>query len=310
MIDTWVWIDDTFGPFEAKFDPANRWNNSLRPYFTLDTVRKIAARTQEMTDECGYGSNDTVHVIDGGTDRGEPRVVVLLIRWPYLEDAPASATSIIQPNDEGLYGIGGGEWTWYEAPNPAAEEPTMSDTDPPWLADAEAAYARRRKADAARQALAAVDQADRVNDALIQLGVTPIALAYVPAGGTALIPALLVEADPEEERYAVHADWDKTKGKVRLALGHYWGDYTGLRPGRLLTTVNDVVEARREGPASHPQPKRPTDMTRQELRKIVERAAAFGPCDGDSGELTALVGGLAAGVLYLADTVTHVNDRP
>ncbi|MEU6325003.1 hypothetical protein [Streptomyces sp. NPDC047009] len=114
MIDTRVCIDDTFGPFDATLDPTHRWNGWLCPYFTLDTVRAIAARTQEMADECGYEVVDTVHVIDGGTDQGEPRVVVVQISWQYHDGDAERATSIINP-DDGLYGIGGGEWTWHFA---------------------------------------------------------------------------------------------------------------------------------------------------------------------------------------------------
>ncbi|MGW2700862.1 hypothetical protein [Streptomyces sp. NPDC001340] len=122
LIETRVCIDDTFGPFDAKLDPTNRWNGWLSPYFTLDTVRELAARTQQMADEYGHDSVDTIHVfpvlhvVDGGTDReGEPRAVVVHIRWQYLDDGAESAATIVQPNDEGLYGIGGWEWTWHFA---------------------------------------------------------------------------------------------------------------------------------------------------------------------------------------------------
>ncbi|WP_127356496.1 hypothetical protein [Actinacidiphila soli] len=114
-IETRVCIDDTLGPYDAKLDPANRWNGWLSPRFTLDTVRKLAARTQEMADEYGNDCVDTIHVIDGGTDsEHEPRVVVLHIRWQWFDEGGKSATSIIQPA-EGLYAIGGWEWTWHYA---------------------------------------------------------------------------------------------------------------------------------------------------------------------------------------------------
>ncbi|WP_405526838.1 hypothetical protein OG426_30640 [Streptomyces canus] len=337
MIETRVCIDDRLGPYDAKLVPANRWHGSVSPFFTLDVVRELAARTQEVAHEYGHDRNDTIHVIDS---QREPRALVLHIRWSYLDQDGGSAVSIIQPNDEGLYGIGGWEWTWNFASwqcacgstmhwhvtdcegcdptrdtqpdktDAAPKEPTVLEDVPPWLADAEAAYATRQEAAAAHKVLTVVDRANRINRELIELGITPIALADVPAGSTALTPALLVQADPEAELYAVYADWDETEGKARLTLGHYWGEYTGQRPGRLLTTIDDVVEARREGPAPQPEPKRPTEIPRQELRKVVERTAAYGPRDGDTGELTALVAGLAAAVLYLADTVTHANDRP
>ncbi|MFF4504867.1 hypothetical protein [Streptomyces sp. NPDC001401] len=114
MIETRVCIDDTFGPYDAKLDPTNRWKGWLCPFFTLGTVRKLAARTQEMASEYGYDNRDTVHVIDGGTD-GESGAIVLLISWQHLDQDAESDASIIQPNDEGRYGIGGGQWTWHFA---------------------------------------------------------------------------------------------------------------------------------------------------------------------------------------------------
>ncbi|MGW1801703.1 hypothetical protein ACWCQN_38750 [Streptomyces sp. NPDC001984] len=347
MIDTRVCIDDTFGPFAAKVDPTHRWNGWLCPRFTLDTVREMAARSQEMADEYGHDSVPTIHVIDGGTDQGEPRVVVAQISWQYHDGDAEGATSIINPDDDGLYGIGGGEWTWLIATwlcvcgqamhwhvtdckncdltrdtqpqqtdtAAAAKEPAQTAR---WLADAEAAYARTQEADEARKSLAArgaaLLRADRINRVLDQLGITPIVPATVPEDTTAFAPALLAEADPEEELYSVHADWDDTAGKVRLTLGHYWGEneYRGQLPGRHLNTVADVVHARREGPNSKPdceriRPSKPT------LRQIAEEAAQWLPSDvtsHDAGEITQLLSGLAAAVLCLADTVTAVNDRP
>ncbi|MEU6325004.1 hypothetical protein [Streptomyces sp. NPDC047009] len=193
----------------------------------------------------------------------------------------------------------------------------MSDTAlPKWLADAEATYARSQEAEEARKILAvrslARVRAGRVNRALDQLDITPIVPATALEGTTVFAPALLVEADPEEELYSVHADWDDTEGRVRLTLGHYWGEneYPGQRPGRHLNTVADVVHARREGPNSKPERSRPNKPT---LRQIAEEAAQWLPSDvtsHDASEITQLLSGLAAAVLCLADTVTAVNDRP
>ncbi|MFE4424388.1 hypothetical protein [Streptomyces sp. NPDC056817] len=181
-----------------------------------------------------------------------------------------------------------------------------------WLDDAEAAYERRQKADATRKALAAFDHAENINGALGKLGIIPITPAAAPDGCTALTPALLVEANPEEELYGVHASWDKDERKVRLLLDHYWDEYPGLRPGRLLTTVDDVVLARREGPAAKPEPKR-TGPATWDLRKIAEDAARTIPSDvtsHDASEITQLLSGLAAAVLCLADTVSGTCGRP
>ncbi|MFJ3817828.1 hypothetical protein [Streptomyces sp. NPDC090056] len=113
-VRTRVTIDGT-PDYPAVLDPANRWNGFVSPFFTLDTVRQLAAETLDIATKYGYDCADTIHVIDGGTDsNGAPRAVVLHIRWMYLEDeGPAQVTSIINPREEdGLYGIGGWEWTW------------------------------------------------------------------------------------------------------------------------------------------------------------------------------------------------------
>ncbi|WP_331732030.1 hypothetical protein OG592_41035 (plasmid) [Streptomyces avidinii] len=113
-VRTRVTIDGT-PDYPAVVDPANRWNGFVSPFFTLDTVRELAAETLDVATKQGYDCADTIHVIDGGTDSGgAPRAVVLHIRWMYLEDeGPAQVTSIISPREEdGLYGIGGWEWTW------------------------------------------------------------------------------------------------------------------------------------------------------------------------------------------------------
>ncbi|MFJ3248420.1 hypothetical protein [Streptomyces sp. NPDC086782] len=188
----------------------------------------------------------------------------------------------------------------------------MSDTSPQWLADAEARYERRQKAEATRKALAAFDHAESINGALGQLGIIPIAPAAAPDGCAALTPALLVKADPEEELHGVHAGWDENEGKVRLLLDHHWGEYTGLRPGRLLTSVDDVVIARSEGPAVKPEPTRTGPQT-WDLRKIAEDAARTIPSDvtsHDAGEITQMLSGLTAAVLCLADTVSGTCGRP
>ncbi|MEU1853915.1 hypothetical protein ABZ499_32830 [Streptomyces sp. NPDC019990] len=114
-VETRVCIDDMLGPFDAKVDPHNLWNGFVSPRFTLETARELAAQTQAMAEECGAESVDTVHVIDAGaTDRdGKPLAFVLRVSWMYVEQEGAKqCTLIIEPDDEGLYSIGGWEWTW------------------------------------------------------------------------------------------------------------------------------------------------------------------------------------------------------
>ncbi|MFJ4343037.1 hypothetical protein [Streptomyces sp. NPDC088915] len=47
--------------------------------------------------------------------RGARRVVIVHIRWMYLDEGSDTAASIVAPDDEGLYSIGGWEWTWHFA---------------------------------------------------------------------------------------------------------------------------------------------------------------------------------------------------
>ncbi|WP_327349623.1 hypothetical protein OG772_20285 [Streptomyces sp. NBC_01321] len=223
LIETRVCIDDMLGPYDAKLNPDNRWNGWLSPFFTLDTARKIAARTQEMADEDGHDCVDTIHVIDGGIDReGEPRAVVLHISWQYFDEGSQTAASIIQPNDEGLYGIGGWSWTWHFA--------TWSCT---------------------------------------------------------------CGADEE---------WHVTRCECGLPRPEDAAD----------EAAPDVAHARCEDPIIKPEPKRSGPGT-WDLREIAEDAARTIPSDvtsHDANEIAQMVSGLVAAVLYVADTVARVNDRP
>ncbi|MGA5643371.1 hypothetical protein ACPCTN_32095 [Streptomyces cinereoruber] len=47
--------------------------------------------------------------------RGARRVVIVHIRWMYLDEGSDTAVSIVVPDDEGLFPIGGWEWTWHFA---------------------------------------------------------------------------------------------------------------------------------------------------------------------------------------------------
>ncbi|MEJ8640218.1 hypothetical protein [Streptomyces sp. MS2.AVA.5] len=112
--------------YPAMVDVTSRWNGFLSPSFTLATVRQLAADTQTMADEYGYGDMDTVHVIDGGTNaEGQPRAVVIHVRWQYLGEGSDTAANIVKPNASGRYPIGGWEWTWQ------AVEPREQPTAPP-----------------------------------------------------------------------------------------------------------------------------------------------------------------------------------
>ncbi|MFI2434676.1 hypothetical protein [Streptomyces sp. NPDC018693] len=113
-IETKVCLGGSLGPFDAMVDPADRWNGSVSPRFTLDTVRELAAEIQRQAEHPDF-VDDTVHVIDRGrTDRdGRPMVVVLKVSWQQLgDDGPDECTDVIEPDEEGRYAIAAWEWTW------------------------------------------------------------------------------------------------------------------------------------------------------------------------------------------------------
>ncbi len=100
--------------YAAQVHPTNRWNDWVSPSFTLDTVRQLAADTQADAAKYGHDAVDTIHVIEGGTDtEGEPRAIVLHIRWAHHGQSPKQGAAIGHPGKDGRYYIGGWEWTWY-----------------------------------------------------------------------------------------------------------------------------------------------------------------------------------------------------
>ncbi|MFD9813959.1 hypothetical protein [Streptomyces sp. NPDC059080] len=102
----------------AKVNLAVRWNGWLNPRFPLSEVRRMAEYTQ--ADLARGDEVDTVHVIDraqiaGGTYHEGAQPVVLHVRWMFLGEAgPKAAVEVIEPDEAGLYWIGGNEWAWTE----------------------------------------------------------------------------------------------------------------------------------------------------------------------------------------------------
>ncbi|MFK0015698.1 hypothetical protein [Streptomyces sp. NPDC091027] len=111
--------------FEAVADLDDRWNGFLRPRFTLDQVREVATHTQQLARECGR-SWDSVHVVDmtfpalAGEDESRERVaIVMMVGWAWgPTDRPSQYTTIVDPDEDGLYDLGGGSWAWSHVPEP------------------------------------------------------------------------------------------------------------------------------------------------------------------------------------------------
>lgn len=47
-----------------------------------------------------------------GSGRGQERAVIVHLRWQHLAEGSTTAAEIIEPDDDGLYCIGGWEWCW------------------------------------------------------------------------------------------------------------------------------------------------------------------------------------------------------
>ncbi|MEE1775615.1 hypothetical protein PUR25_06040 [Streptomyces sp. JV181] len=101
-------------PALIRPDEANA-EGFVKPWFDLETVRRIADRTQADAVRSGYDTTDTVHVVDGGTEQGEPRALVVVLTWVRIpEKGVDGATEILVPDPEtGRYAIGGLPWCWY-----------------------------------------------------------------------------------------------------------------------------------------------------------------------------------------------------
>jgi hypothetical protein len=121
MVEVMVCANDR-DRYPAKVDPTDQQDGYVKPWFDLDTVRRIAAQTQADAARHGHGSIDTVHVLQGGNARvgnggsvdGVKYAVVLVVCWMHLGgDKREQAVEIVQPSADGRYAIGGFEWCWY-----------------------------------------------------------------------------------------------------------------------------------------------------------------------------------------------------
>ncbi|WTW95422.1 hypothetical protein OG216_19465 [Streptomycetaceae bacterium NBC_01309] len=107
MIDTWVSVTGGHA-YPARLDPSHCWNGWVSPAFTLDAVRQLADHTDEDAEAYGHECVDQVHIIEG------TQPVVLFVRWQYFTESPKDSVNVVVPDADGLYWIGGCEWTWYE----------------------------------------------------------------------------------------------------------------------------------------------------------------------------------------------------
>ncbi|MEV6738678.1 hypothetical protein AB0N14_17785 [Streptomyces sp. NPDC051104] len=121
MVEVLVCANDS-DRYPAMVDPDDQRDGYVKPWFDLDTVRRIAEQTQADAARYGHDSVDTVHVLEGGDcavrhdGSTEPLkyAVVLVVCWMYLDgEKREQAVQVLQPNKDGRYAVGGHDWQWY-----------------------------------------------------------------------------------------------------------------------------------------------------------------------------------------------------
>lgn len=184
-----------------------------------------------------------------------------------------------------------------------ATKTTGHDRAPAWLAAAET----DRQRDAASQLVWRHEQAKkhaaRVNQTLANLGIEPTRSAYANAGG--LVPALLLEPNPDAGHYGVHAGWNEESEQVALLVEDWEGEFTGLQHAQLLNRAGDILDARENGPKPEPAPRR--DHYAEALRSIDSLRVDY--IGADAAAVAEAVNGLTAAVLHLARVTQQTNAR-
>ncbi|MFF5968234.1 hypothetical protein ACFY64_31825 [Streptomyces collinus] len=121
MVEVMVCANDS-DRYTALVDPADQRDGYVKPWFDLDTVRRIAQQTQADAATYGHGSIDTVHVLEGqdaaqrhdGSLEATRYAVVVVVCWMYLDgEKREEAVQVLHPNEDGRYAVGGHDWCWY-----------------------------------------------------------------------------------------------------------------------------------------------------------------------------------------------------
>lgn len=121
MVEVMVCANDS-DRYPALVDPGDQRDGYVKPWFDLDTVRRIAEQTQADASRYGHDAVDTVHVLEGGDSAlrhdgsTEPLkyAVVLVVCWMHLDgEKSKQAVEVLQLNRDGRYAVGGHDWGWY-----------------------------------------------------------------------------------------------------------------------------------------------------------------------------------------------------
>jgi len=118
---------------------------------------------------------------------------------------------------------------------------------PAWLHRAEADRVKNLEHLLSGRVRIAQANAEKVNAHLRGMGIEPERPAAADESGL-LVPALLVDADPGQNLYGVHATWDEEARGVTLLVSDPSGH---LLPARTLRRLADVAHARHDGPAQN-----------------------------------------------------------
>ncbi len=94
-----VWIPALMGPYEAMISPEVHKGWAI-PYFTLEVVEHIAADTARLVAE--NPDDSLVEIVNGQ------------VRLIWMPGTPMEEVEVIEPDENGLYAVGGGLWVWEE----------------------------------------------------------------------------------------------------------------------------------------------------------------------------------------------------
>lgn len=176
-------------------------------------------------------------------------------------------------------------------------------TTPAWLTAAENDRDKAKGADVQFRQQQAEKHATAINATLAKLDIDPLVPARAEAGQ--LVPALLLSRDSEHEHYGVYVGWSDTNEQAALLVadweppGHR---FHGLRYARLLNRVSDVLDAREQGPAPQPAPRR--DLRAEALRSVA--ALRVDHTGADAASVAEAINGLTVAVLHLAEVTAAV----
>ncbi|MDJ0466123.1 hypothetical protein [Streptomyces sp. H27-C3] len=171
---------------------------------------------------------------------------------------------------------------------------------PAWLAEAVKDRAERELSERASNLRLVMDQADKVNKRLAELGIEPLSPAGYDQHGNQKA-AVLILADYEDYTYEVRALWSTDDNAVELHTADFEEDSTAFGRVRLPRSIGDAVAARHETPKF---PARPRDFA-SEARWAIDGLNVDRLNNGEVEAVVTAINGVTAALLNLA----QVNSR-